>query len=396
MKIALVVYALNVGGMETLLFELAKQFRLNGHLVSFVVTNYRGAWHEKPKKDGFQVIEVLPEWWQCKIQHAKQLALSLREFDAIFLNHTKVAQSSVGMLPHKTVVVSVLHNNDKEIFSTGLSNIKNIDCVIAVSERVRSEALRYLNAPEKIICINNGMPVPADGPVARDAGSPIRIIFLGRIDHSQKGVFYLPGIFSCLKTSRVPFRVDVVGGGKDLPELKNQLADNIANGEVAVHGALPNSDAVQLLQEADVLLMPSHYEGQPIVLLEAMARGVVPVVSLLKGITDAVVEDEVDGFLVPVGNEKAFAKAIVVLAHERKLAESMSLNAWAKVNEKFNVTSTARLYLDVIVHCGAVRQADASLPRDGVLDYKSLGTFRRLPYGIHQLRSRLGRWFNGI
>lgn len=83
MKIALVTYALNIGGMES----------------TFVVTDSTGAWHENPLADGFRVLGVLPRMWQSSRRHAKRVAKALRDFDAVILNQSRAAQSAAVLLP---------------------------------------------------------------------------------------------------------------------------------------------------------------------------------------------------------------------------------------------------------------------------------------------------------
>ena len=120
-------------------------------------------------------------------------------------------------------------------------------------------------------------------------------------------------------------------GEPDLTELRRQFAAQLPGFAVRFHGRLESAATHRLLAEADVLLMPSRFEGLPVTLLEAIVRGTVPIASLLPGITDDAVKNGETGILLPVGNIPAFAEAIVRLQDDETLRR-MSLAAWQSAN----------------------------------------------------------------
>lgn len=108
------------------------------------------------------------------------------------------------------------------------------------------------------------------------------IIFAGRIC-AQKRPLLLPEILKGLQEQGVRFRAFIIGEG----ELKSELEDAVKRlkltSEVNVFGAVAHDRWLDILAGSDVFLMPSEYEGISIALLEAMAAGVVPVVSDVGG-----------------------------------------------------------------------------------------------------------------
>jgi len=89
------------------------------------------------------------------------------------------------------------------------------------------------------------------------------------------------------------------------------------------------------LENSSVYVQPSRDEGMPMGLLEAMATGV-PVVATAVGGTPEVVEDGVDGFLVPVESPDELASRIVKLLVDQELSAGFSQAAHAKIRKKFN------------------------------------------------------------
>lgn len=386
-KIALVVYALNVGGMETVLLQLALSLRRKACDVAFVVTESVGAWHALPREQGFEVHEVLPTPRQSRIGHARRIAHFLAGFDVCLLNHARFAQGVLGLLPPTTCTVAVLHNLDADIFRVGLANAANLDAAVAVGEAVAREAVRHAGTALPIRCIPNGIRMPAALPrERRDAGAPLRLIYLGRIHHKQKGVLYLPDIAAGLMERGCAFSLDVVGDGPDLPTLSPTLAARCPGAAIRLHGSLAPERAMQVLEGCDVLLLPSHFEGQGLVLVEAMARGVVPVASRLAGTTDTVVEDQRSGMLVEVGQPDAFVAAISRLDADRDWLAQLAARAVSRARGNFDADVMADRYLALI---GELRARPRQ--RTGRIDESVLGPGAHLPIAVRQLAVRMLR-----
>lgn len=347
MKIALVTYQIDFGGVETFLFRLANYLLENDHQVTFVVSNKIGRWHKLTEQRGYQVVSIIENKWQSPLRHAKRLANALSGFDAVILNHSSVGQSILGLLPTHTARISILHNIHPEIFSIGLSNIDNLDSVCAVSEGVMRAAFQNGVSSRKLSYINHGIEVPVQF-LEKDNDGPLRLIFIGRILHSQKGVLHLPGILQILNNHNIPFHIDIIGDGPDKNELSFALTKILESDKYHLHGSLTNEQAQKLLLCADVLLLPSYYEGFGVVLLEAMANGVIPVATDLTNVTDKIISHGNTGFLVPVGNEEVFASYIIKLHNDRELKTEMSKKAWEVAKENYNVQTMGRSYLTLI------------------------------------------------
>ena len=87
---------------------------------------------------------------------------------------------------------------------------------------------------------------------------------------------------------------------------------------------------------ADVLLMPSRYEGLPMTLLEAMAMGLPVVASQLDGIAE-VIGDGCEGFLVPSDDAALFVERTAALLQDAELSLRIAQNARAKIEASFSV-----------------------------------------------------------
>src|SRR6202011_4083955 len=94
------------------------------------------------------------------------------------------------------------------------------------------------------------------------------------------------------------------------------------------------ADLDRWLSAFDVTVLPSHTEGLPNVVLEAFAAGV-PVVATAVGGTPEVVEDGVNGYLVPAGDPVSLAEKIALLLRSEALRREMGARGKATVQRDF-------------------------------------------------------------
>jgi len=138
---------------------------------------------------------------------------------------------------------------------------RRADHVIAVSERTKRDAVElYGLAPEKITVVPHGVD-PAFGP-GEVAGGGGFVLFVGAVQERKNPAAAL----AAARTVGVP--LVVVGPTKD-----TALARRLAEAGADVRGFVPQEELARLYRAADALLLPSHYEGFGIPVLEAMASG---------------------------------------------------------------------------------------------------------------------------
>jgi len=382
MHIALVTYALEMGGVETFLRVLADFFSSVGHEITFVETQSIGRWSPCFISEGYKVIEVLPKPLFSRYHHVKRIRRILEDFDLIILNDAPYAQSVLGLLHERTIAISVLHMSMTSMVHNATANSNNWDVLSAVSPAVRLSALHSGVDETRVACIPNGIKVPEKWPKKDhdfERAEQLRLIYLGGINHNQKGVLHLPGIFKEVLKERIDFHLEVVGDGPDIGRLRDELGRECSGAEIVLHGGLPNQKAMEILSRSQILIMPSHFEGLPLVLLEAMSLGVVPVVSRLPGCTDFVVENGVDGLLVETGDEIGFANALLSLANNRFLLRSMSISAWETAKSEFSYQQTGKAYLKIAEICRKRRRNGEVPARTGEIDKTLLGDLPWVP-----------------
>ncbi len=147
-----------------------------------------------------------------------------------------------------------------------------------------------------------------------------------------------------LKARGIDARLMIVGDGP-LRELLHAEAANQGVDHLTWFAG-DRDDVNRLLKCMDVFVLPSIAEGVSNTLLEAMATGL-PVISTAVGGAPDIIEPEVDGYLVNVGDDQKMAERIVHILSETEAATDMGLNARRKVDRDYSWPVTVHRYLDV-------------------------------------------------
>jgi glycosyltransferase involved in cell wall biosynthesis len=351
MRIALVVPWLEIGGVETFLFRLARCFQSVKYDVEIVATQYEGSWFYRAQQLGIPFVCLCEATSFSRARHAMKVGRYLhnRGFDVCFLNHTREAQASIAMLTNGTVVIPIIHNDHEYIYAVGCANRNAWNVVVAVGRKVFLET-RTLVAGKPVVEIPYGVELP---PICLLDGKdffsrPLRIMYVGRLTHSQKGILCIPEILDRCRQKGIELSLCIVGDGPDYQALLDKAASLEVLDLIEMKGVLPPEEVYTEMLRNHVLLMPSFHEGLPIVLLEAMACGCVPIVSRLPGITDFVVDDCKNGLLIEIGNINAFVRAIENIYHDRLSLKSMSMASRLLVEKRFSVEIMAKAYIHLV------------------------------------------------
>lgn len=193
---------------------------------------------------------------------------------------------------------------------TLLRGLRVADVVLTVS-RAGAEALRPLLPRTCVEPVDNAVPV-AEFAQAPLTGDPPTVVHVGTLSH-RKGLGDLVSALDLLAArGGPPYRLEVVGGSHEVGEEEaDELRRAVASvaGAACLLGSLGADEVRERLRCADVFVLPSHWEGQPIAVLEAMATGL-PVLVTAVGANPDVVRDGVDGLVVPPHDPAALADAL--------------------------------------------------------------------------------------
>lgn len=279
-------------------------------------------------------------------------ALLTEGFDGVVVNvlADAVETNLVRYLPPELLRVLIVHNITPGTYAAAAAIRDHVHMTVAISPRIRDDLIgHYGFEAARLRLIPHGVARLAAPRVRPPAGSPLRLLFLGRIDEQAKGVSWLPAIY---RNVRAPAALTIAGDGADLPKLQRQLA---RLDHVQFLGSVAPDAARRLFAAHDVFLMPSRFEGFGMVLAEAMSAGCVPVASQIAGVTDAIVTHGRDGLLFPVGRTRQAAAAIDSLAADPARRRAMAHCAAIGVRDRFGLDRCAASYSELFTQLAASR-----------------------------------------
>lgn len=192
--------------------------------------------------------------------------------------------------------------------------------------------------PDSAVSKAVSKPVSADESVAAQ-----RLLFVGRLA-AAKGLPILLQSLAVLRLSCPNIQLTVVGDGPDRAELASQVQSLGLAAQVEFVGYQSPAAVRGYLQAADVFVMSSFAEGVPVVLMEAMMSGVPVVATQIAGVSE-LVEDGINGFLVPPSDAQALSDRIQKLLADAELRQRLGAQGQLKVAQEFNIYhETKKLY----------------------------------------------------
>jgi glycosyltransferase involved in cell wall biosynthesis len=171
-----------------------------------------------------------------------------------------------------------------------------------------------------------------------EPGNPVpEILCVGRLVPA-KGQHIL--IEACARLARdgVPFHLAMVGAGPDQESLTALAAKLGLSGQVTFTGALGQAEVRRHYDRADLFVIPSFAEGVPVVLMEAMAKEVPVISTVIAGIPE-LIESGTDGILVPPADPDALAAAIASLLADPARRRELGRRGRDKVLRLYDLTA---------------------------------------------------------
>jgi lipopolysaccharide/colanic/teichoic acid biosynthesis glycosyltransferase/glycosyltransferase involved in cell wall biosynthesis len=255
---------------------------------------------------------------------------------------------------------------------------RSSDRIIAVSEQVKQDLVRYGVAPvEKISVIPLGFDLQPfldsgeyRGTFSRELGLPndARLVgIVGRIFPIKNHRLFLEAA-ARVAAEEPSARFVVVGDGALRPEMEAHARRLGIADRVTFAGW--RRDLPRIYSDLDALVVSSRNEGTPVSAIEAMAAGCPVVATRVGGLPDLIADGET-GRLVPSEDAPALAAAIIRVLRDPAAAQQMARAAREEVKQRFRVerliADTERLYTELLVGKGVNAPTRAAAPRSEAL-----------------------------
>jgi len=197
--------------------------------------------------------------------------------------------------------------------------------------------------PKKIYIVENGIPDKlANFREKKSKKKSCKILTVGTLSE-KKGLFVSLQAASILRLKKIDFSWKYVGkwASKEFKYLANNYVThkNLSN-YIEFCGEKIGNDKWQAYAEADIFCMPSYYEAQPLVILEAMMFSL-PIITTNWGAIPDLITEGIDGYLVPIKNVEKLAEKLEVLIENPSVRNEMG----EKAREKYEMEYTLERHL---------------------------------------------------
>lgn len=357
MRILQVVPSLDVGGAERVAALLAREQQRGGHAVAVVsLFDPVGSWIERDLRAAGVDLFFLGKRPGLDVRMVPRLAGVLRRWrpDVVHTHlHVLKYLLPAALAARPLRVVHTLHNlaeREVEPQSQALQRVafRGLVTPVAIGEAVAASMAPLYGAPARHV-VANGIPTAASRapPGTREAlraalhaaDHPV-LLSAGRLN-PQKNHAVLIDAVADPRLARV--HLWIAGEGELAEDLAARVRDRGVADRVRLLGV--RTDVPALMAAADLFVLPSTWEGNPLVVMEAMAAGL-PVVATAVGCVPELLSPDT-GRLVPAGVSEALVTAIADLTADPATRGQLGAAARARATERFDVSAMAEAYLRV-------------------------------------------------
>ena len=349
MKIVHVVYSLEMGGAESLVAQLCRLQRANGHSVTIAAYSKLGTLGETLRSEGFRIDVLGTAPVPRTMLRYRKLFGQLRPDVVHCHNPAPTLQAAMAArLAGAASVISTRHSLVAPPFETAAEIKYNLmswfcDWIVGICDATCDNLRRTpLARKKRIVRVYNGADrLSVVSPEERPQRSGFTLVFVGRLAKVKDLGTLVRAV--ALARLRVPdIQLWIVGDGPERGPLEALVAELGIAANVVFWGE--RHDVARFFSAADVFTMSSVSEGLPMSLLQAMSVGLPAIVTDVGGMAE-VVRNADCGLRVPVGDSAAYAEAIVVLASDSARRAALSANAGRAYDAGFTLEQMDDAYM---------------------------------------------------
>lgn len=184
----------------------------------------------------------------------------------------------------------------------------------------------YVNDKEKLFIIENSIDFTNYSTIKLSQNTNnVSILFLAWVDYN-KGIFELVDACYLLKKNNISFKLQIAGDGRDFEKIRDKIKILNLSDCVFMLGWVSQTVKLKLLESSDIFILPTHFEGYPNSLMEAMLAGKACIATKIGSIPDIIKHKE-NGLLINMNKPQEIYDSIKLLINNQDLRTSISLSA---------------------------------------------------------------------
>jgi len=359
LRILHITHSLNIGGLERVVVDLAKEFSRRGHDVHICCLADKEPLAREAERAGVTVFSL---------NKAPGIAAGLpfriaktvrnQKYDVIHTHNEAgiIYGAFAAIISGMRCIVHTEHGKEPGYLEKNLLRLAErylfgrANHIVAVSESLRVNLTRDYGLPcGRVKVILNGIAAkefyrPECRKQARKRlGIENGGLLIGHIARlvPLKNQKFLISVFGELKKEYGKLKLVIAGDGPLMSELRSFAADCGLSGDVLLLGE--RSDIPEILSAFDLFMLPSLTEGISVTLLEAMAAGI-PVVASRVGGNSEIVDDNRSGILIASGETEAWVRKLKILIDSAEERMRLAKAAQRAVRGNYSVEIMADRY----------------------------------------------------
>lgn len=261
----------------------------------------------------------------------------------LFMAYDFLANSVAPALTDNVGIVSWVQADDNDYYEQVYRLGRYCNATICVSEVLR-DRVREMNPVigERAHVIHNSSVRQEDIALRRGYRTDkLRLVYTGRLVQYQKRILDFVELAQALDRAQVPYEITLVGTFSAHDDTEGEFerlaAAHLEDSRIKLPGRMRRDEIMKTLTSQDLFVLLSDFEGLPLALVEAMARGCVPVTAASpSGIPEIVASGE-NGYIVEGRDYDEWAALLDRLWQNPEKRTEMSRNARKTISESFTV-----------------------------------------------------------
>lgn len=355
MRIAQVLFSLDMGGQEMMALHLTKELMRRGHDLTVVTMTPGGTLRSEfepakivdaPRKPG---TGIDPNAWPTLFRAFRQIRPDVVHTHApgpLLYAVPAARLAAVKRVVHTSHGANVTQHTSRSI-ALGRVIVRLLTRFVPVSDETADTARSREKVPDALIqVIPNGIPLDRFSPdaakrsrVRAELGIPEDAYVVGTVGRVEAVKNHKLFVTSMAKIAGPGVRAVIVGGGSLLDEVRAAVP---AEAAPFIHLIGPRRDVPDVLTAFDVFTLTSTTEGLPLAVPEAMATEL-PVVATAVGSLPTIVPKET-GILVPSGDEAGLTAAYKRLLENPRARKEMAKAARSFAQSRFSLVKMVDAY----------------------------------------------------
>ncbi|HEX6780451.1 MAG TPA: glycosyltransferase family 4 protein [Solirubrobacterales bacterium] len=261
----------------------------------------------------------------------------------LFMAYDFLANSVAPALSENVGIVSWVQADDNDYYEQVYRLGRYCNATICVSEVLRNR-VREMNPVigERAHVIHNSS-VRLEDVARRRTGraDKLRLVYTGRLVQYQKRILEFVDLAQALDREKVPYEITLIGTFSAYDdteaEFERLAAAHLEDGRIKLPGRMRRDEIMKTLTSQDVFVLLSDFEGLPLALVEAMARGCVPVTAASPSGIPEIIASEENGYIVEGRDYDEWAALLSRLWQDPEARARLSRNARRTISERFTV-----------------------------------------------------------